>query len=290
MVTALTLQTLARISHLPSECDISQSSAAPRNDGAGVDFPGFGSLQGVDPASPPNLHETPTSTRPPFARDEFCEISGLAGVQSVDICDPEQVRLHMSGLLKSYPVKSIKTGMLGSGCIVKVVTEVISQFRHVPLVVDPVLRSTSGRSLLDEDGIRELKKELLPRCDLVTPNLTELAELTGRDGILSSSDESDAALKLLETGCGAVLAKGGHRKGDSVSDRLFSPDGVKEFPGERVDTPNTRGTGCSLASGIAAGLAAGSDLQTAIQRAKSMVQNSLEHHKDDVWPGSGPAL
>ncbi len=212
------------------------------------------------------------------------------GVQSIDTCDPEQVRLHLSGLLKSYPVKSIKTGMLGNGGMVKVVTEVISQFRQIPLVVDPVMRSTSGCSLLDEDGIRELKNELLPICDLVTPNLTELTELTGRDSILSGSDESDAARQLLETGCGAVLVKGGHRKGDSVSDMLYSRDGKQEFPGQRVDTPNTRGTGCSLASAIAAGLAGGRDLQTAIERAKSMVQNSLELHKDDLWPGSGPAL
>ena len=213
-----------------------------------------------------------------------------AGVQSLDVSHPELVLRHLIGLLKAYPVQAIKTGMLGSGGIVKALTETVSRYPEIPLVVDPALRSTSGRPLLDEDGIQELKNGLLPLCDLLTPNLTELAELTGRDGILSGPEERDAAQQLLETGCGAILVKGGHREGDSVRDMLYSRDGEQEFPGERVATPNTRGTGCSLASGIAAGWAAGRDLASAINLAKSMLQNSLELHKDVVWPGSGPAM
>lgn len=213
-----------------------------------------------------------------------------AGVQSIDFSDPELVRRHLNGLLKAYPVQAIKTGMLGSGPIVKTLIETVSRYPEIPLVVDPVLRSTSGRPLLEEDGIQELKNGLLPKCDLVTPNLMELDELTGRDVVLSESEERAAARQLLETGCRAVLVKGGHRKGDSVSDTLYSKNGIHEFPGQRVDTPNTRGTGCSLASGIAAGLAAGRDLASAICQAKSMVQNNLKLHEEDVWPGHGPAV
>ena len=213
-----------------------------------------------------------------------------AGVQSIDFSDPDLVYRHLTGLLKAYPVQAIKTGMLGSGPIVKTLIETVSRYPEIPLVVDPVLRSTSGRPLLDEDGIQELKNGLLPKCDLLTPNLMELAELTGRDGILSGSEERAAARQLLETGCRAVLVKGGHREGDSVSDKLYSRDGEREFPGQRVDTPNTRGTGCSLASGIAAGLAAGRDLASAIYQAKSMVQNNLKLHKKVFWPGHGPAV
>ena len=213
-----------------------------------------------------------------------------AGVQSIDFSDPELVRRHLNGLLKAYPVQAIKTGMLGSGPIVKTLIETVCRYPEIPLVVDPVLRSTSGRPLLEEDGIQELKNGLLPNCDLVTPNLMELVELTGRDVVLSESEERAAARQLLETGCRAVLVKGGHRKGDSVSDTLYSKNGIHEFPGQRVDTPNTRGTGCSLASGIAAGLAAGRDLASAICQAKSMVQNNLKLHEEDVWPGHGPAV
>ncbi len=213
-----------------------------------------------------------------------------AGVQSIDVSDPDLVRRHLIGLFNAYPVQAIKTGMLGNGGIVKTLTETVSRYPGILLVVDPVLQSTSGRLLLDEEGIRELKNGLLPQCDLVTPNLMELAQLTGRDGVLSGSEDRDAALQLLETGCEAILVKGGHREGDSVSDTLYSSDGTLEFPGQRISTRNARGTGCSLASGIAAGLAAGRDLKTAIERAKSMVQNSLKLHKDDVWPGSGPAV
>lgn len=213
-----------------------------------------------------------------------------AGVQSIGLSDPDLVRRHMNGLLKAYPVKAIKTGMLGSGPIVKTLIETVSRYPEIPLVVDPVLRSTSGRPLLDDDGIQELKNGLLPKCDLLTPNLTELAELTDRDVVFSGSEERNAAQQLLETGCRAVLVKGGHRKEDSVSDTLYLRDEEQEFPGQRVDTLNTRGTGCSLASGIAAGLAAGRDLASAIYQAKSMVQNNLKLHKEDVWPGNGPAV
>ncbi len=213
-----------------------------------------------------------------------------AGVQSIDFSQPDLVRKHLNGLLKAYPVQAIKTGMLGSGPIVKTLIEIVSRYPEIPLVVDPVLRSTSGRPLLDEAGIQELKNGLLPKCDLLTPNLTELAELTGRDVVLSGSEERSAAQELLETGCRAVLVKGGHREGDSVSDTLYSRDGEREFPGQRVATPNTRGTGCSLASGIAAGLAFGRDLASAIFQAKSMVQNNLQLHQEDVWPGHGPAV
>lgn len=213
-----------------------------------------------------------------------------AGVQSIDFSDPDLVFRHLNGLLKAYPVQAIKTGMLGSGPIVKTLIEMVSRYPEIPLVVDPVLRSTSGRPLLDEDGIHELKNGLLPKCDLLTPNLTELAELTDRDVVLSGSEERNAAQQLLETGCRAVLVKGGHREGDSVRDTLYSRDGEQEFPGRRIFTCNTRGTGCSLASGIAAGLAGGRDLASAIFQAKSMVQNNLQLHEEDVWPGNGPAV
>lgn len=213
-----------------------------------------------------------------------------AGVQSIDLSDPDLVRRHMNGLLKAYPVQAIKTGMLGSGPIVKMLIKTVSRYTEIPLVVDPVMRSTSGRPLLDKDGIQELKNGLLPKCDLLTPNLTELAELTGRDVVFSGFEERNAAQQLLETGCRAVLVKGGHREGDSVSDTLYSRDGEQEFPGQRIFTCNTRGTGCSLASGIAAGLAFGRDLASAICQAKSMVQNNLQLHKEDVWPGNGPAV
>ena len=212
------------------------------------------------------------------------------GVQSIDISHPDLVRKHVTELLNAYPVKAIKTGMLGSGSIVRTLKKVLSRYTEIPLVVDPVLRSTSGRPLLDEDGIQELKSSLLPLCDLVTPNLTELAELTGRDVVLSGSKEREAAQQLLQTGCKAVLVKGGHRQGDRATDCLYNGEGEMDFPGQRIATPNTRGTGCSLASAIAAGLAAGRDLASAIDRAKSLLQSNLKLHKDVVWPGSGPAV
>ena len=213
-----------------------------------------------------------------------------SGALTLDVCQPGMARRHLNALLQAYPVRAIKTGMLGSGSIVRTLAEALSPYREIPLVVDPVLRSSSGHPLLDEDGIRELKSTLIPITDLLTPNLPELAQLSGRDPVLSGTEERAAAQQLLQTGCAAVLVKGGHRPGNGATDRLYTNDGELEFPGPRVHSPNTRGTGCSLASAIAARVAIGDDFSAAIRRAKSMIQNSLERRQNLLWSGPGPAF
>jgi len=212
------------------------------------------------------------------------------GVQSVDLTSAELVRMHLLGLLNDYPVTVIKAGMLGNAAIVRVVAETIKQYPGVRLVLDPILNASSGRPLLDMDGMKVLLKELLPQTYLLTPNIPELACLVGEEKVESVEAEALACGTLLAQGCSAVLVKGGHRPGISAMDRLYSADGPREFVSKRVETANTRGSGCSLASLIAAGLALGLDLEESIQSSKEKLGQSLAANSTKTWPGNGPAL
>ena len=212
------------------------------------------------------------------------------GVQSIDLMAPELIRMHLVGLLNSYPVKVIKAGMLGSGEIVQVLVDVLVQYPDVSLVLDPVLKASSGRPLLDRGGIELLRKELLLRTLLITPNLPELAELAGLGEMNSSEQEGEAAQILLKLGCQAVLVKGGHRSGEAAIDRLFNHAGFVEFTSKKIVTQNTRGTGCALASLIAGGLANGLEMTVAVDLSKKKLSASLDSQVDEIWPGRGPGF
>ncbi|SHF41452.1 hydroxymethylpyrimidine/phosphomethylpyrimidine kinase [Ruegeria intermedia] len=167
-------------------------------------------------------------------------------------------------------VGAVKTGMLVDAATVCKVAEALPD---VPLVVDPVLASSSGHALLDNEGIGALLARLLPRATLVTPNLPELALLCQTLGLGQDVPLADRAQALLALGCGAVLVKGGHAKNGRIcEDRLYTGPGTppRRFRGPRF--PGTmRGTGCRLASGIAASLAQGFDLPAAVVRSRALL-------------------
>lgn len=212
------------------------------------------------------------------------------GVQSVEPTPPELVRMHLLGLLNNFSVDVIKAGMLGSASTVEVLDEILGQYPTIRLVLDPVVKSTGGRPLLDKRGVGLLFETVLPKTFLITPNLPELAQLTGRKSVDSDHDEADAVRQLLQTGCSAALVKGGHRSGDRVEDRLYVADQVTSFSAQRIITPNTRGTGCGLASLIAAGLAQKLGLEESINQAKIRLTESLDSHADEKWPDAGPSF
>jgi len=212
------------------------------------------------------------------------------GVESIDLTPPELVRMHLIGLLNTYPVSVIKAGMLGCASIVNVLAEVLEQYPSVRLVLDPVLQATSGRPLLDGEGVAALLKNLIPRTFIISPNLSELDVLTGGTGISNDELEKTAASKLLEAGCLGVLVKGGHRPKGPCLDRLYVPDAVIEFSSDRISTVNTRGTGCALASLIAGGLANGLSLEDSITAGKNLLTSALKEQSESKWPGSGPAF
>jgi hydroxymethylpyrimidine/phosphomethylpyrimidine kinase len=196
------------------------------------------------------------------------------GVTDVKPMPASLVGAQMDAALDDAPVDAVKTGMLAN---VDIVAQVIGRVRALGtsarLIVDPVLVSSTGRRLLDDDGLELLIKELLPLSALVVPNLPEAERLTGVT-IANLDDMSIAVDHLLARGASAVLIKGGHLLGlepelTEVTDILRTADGEEfRFVRPRIVGPELRGTGCTLASAVAAGIAEGLTLHSAVERAR----------------------
>ena len=195
-----------------------------------------------------------------------------AGVQGVWELPPAAVGAQLESVLSDIPVQAVKTGMLASAAIVAVAAEALAAVR-VPLVVDPVAVSKHGHSLLRPGAAGALRKLLLPLATVVTPNLDEAEQLTG---IKVADEESMLAAARVIAGLGPrwVLIKGGHLAGDPV-DLLFDGSRAWWFGGERIATPHTHGTGCTLASAIASWLALGADVPDAVTRAREYVTGAI---------------
>ena len=150
----------------------------------------------------------------------------------------------------------------------------MSQSSGVPWVIDPVMVSSAGDRLLDEDAVEALKQRLISKAALVTPNMAEAGVLTGISVTGADAMES-AGRVILETGAAAVLVTGGDMDGDTVTDVLVTRDGGERFESPRIDTPHSHGTGCTLASAIATGLAQGLGLGESIIRARGYVREAI---------------
>jgi hydroxymethylpyrimidine/phosphomethylpyrimidine kinase len=167
----------------------------------------------------------------------------------------------------------IKTGMLGDAEVVDLVARLLDA-AAVPAVIDPVMVAKGGALLLADDAIGPVRTLLLPRAALLTPNAPEAEALTGLP-VETTDDLRRAGEALLALGAGAVLMKGGHVPGARVVDLLITPYGETIFEGERLETRNTHGTGCTLASACATGLAQGLSLETATARAWDYVHQAM---------------
>lgn len=193
-----------------------------------------------------------------------------SAVLRADICAAELVQAQIRAAFQQGAVTAVKIGMLGNAAVVRGVAEALRVDLPVgvPVVLDPVIASSSGKALLDAAGLAALT-DLLPQVDLVTPNLPELTRLG--EGL--GADDPVAA--LLQTGAGAVLVKGGHDIGAEAVDRLVTADQITTFTAPRL--PGTRrGTGCTLAAAIACGLAVGQPLPEAVKQAKAHVTAYLQ--------------
>lgn len=211
------------------------------------------------------------------------------GVQDLHPVPPAFVEAQMRSVLSDMPVAVIKTGMLANSQIIRALAATYDCCYPVPLVVDPVMVATSGDSLLANDAVRALVEELLPRATLITPNLHEAAALLGAQPAQNHSEMHSQAERLLALGAQAVLIKGGHADGDQITDLLLSAAGVQTFAKRRIDTRNTHGTGCTLASAIAAGLAQGLALPLAVSQARDYLQGALVAAvPQSLGAGSGP--
>lgn len=187
----------------------------------------------------------------------------------------EQIRLSLA----AFPVAAVKTGMLYSTDIVAAVCDLLEE-TTVPLVVDPVMVATSGASLLRPEAIELYRTRLFPRAAIVTPNMDEVAVLTGNP-VRTLDDMREAGAGLVSRYGTAWLLKGGHLAGDESIDLLFHRDGtVSELRSQRVANVATHGTGCTASAAIAAGLANGLNLADAVAQAKRFVTAAIrEHHR-----------
>jgi hydroxymethylpyrimidine/phosphomethylpyrimidine kinase len=198
------------------------------------------------------------------------------GVHAVELMPPALVAAQIRACLEDIGADAIKVGMLGSGEIAGAVAEALDRYAaNIPIVLDPILGSTSGTSFLDETGIQILREQLIPLATLVTPNLPEWGRLvastrSGKETFATNADWLDAL------GAKALLIKGGHEEGDEVLDMLVTPDTMQILTMPRLDTPHTHGTGCTLSTAIAFWLACGLPLPAAVSHAREFVQSAIE--------------
>ena len=211
------------------------------------------------------------------------------GVQALLPTPPAFVQAQIQSVLSDIQVGAIKTGMLATADIINAVADSLKSFAQIPLVLDPVMVATSGDRLLAEDAINTLIENLIPRATILTPNLLEAAALLNTPVAQNIADIQQQAELLLALGAQAVLIKGGHGHGDEATDVLLSEDGFEFFSAVRIATKNTPGTGCTLASAIAAGLAKKLLLRDAVAQAKNYLHNALVHSNElKVGQGHGP--
>jgi hydroxymethylpyrimidine/phosphomethylpyrimidine kinase len=217
-------------------------------------------------------------------------VQNTIGVSDVRILEPAFVSSQLTAVLGDLPVQAAKTGALGSRAIVESLAHAARNFAF-PLVVDPVMISKHGASLMDSEARSALVRELLPVCTLITPNLHEAAAIIG---ISPMSRESlrDVVRAILDLGAPAVLLKGGHR--DEIAgedtlalDVLATQDDCWEFPALRVRTRHTHGTGCSYSAAITAQLAKGLSLFEAVARSKKWIHEAIRTNPG-LGAGQGP--
>jgi hydroxymethylpyrimidine/phosphomethylpyrimidine kinase len=197
---------------------------------------------------------------------------GVHGVLPIPV---DFIRQQIEVVLRDIGADALKTGMLHDVSTIDAVCDaLVAEAPGVPLVADPVMIAKGGHPLLRADAVETLKRRLLPLAAIITPNLPEAEVLLGRP-IPDAAAMPDAARALLALGVRAVLLKGGHLEGDRLVDILATPEGLTRFEDVRIETRHTHGTGCTLASAIAAGLAQGMVLRDAVARARAYVRAAI---------------
>jgi hydroxymethylpyrimidine/phosphomethylpyrimidine kinase len=196
-------------------------------------------------------------------------IQNTTGVSAVHPVDPDLVAAQLEAVFQDIRVDAVKVGMLATEAIVRAVAAKLRRHPVPHLVLDPVLAASDGTPLLSDAGMEVMKQELFPLATLVTPNLAEASRLTG--GVVGTLEDMEAAARLLQPmGPGQVLIKGGHLPGDPI-DLFFDGKNSYQLPGVRLLQPHTHGTGCALASALAALLAQGRAVPEALTQARELV-------------------
>lgn len=208
------------------------------------------------------------------------------GVKSVWPVLPEQLQTQIR-CARSFSPAAIKIGMLGNAALVNVVAAALDEYPTIPLILDTVIRSSSGAALLDVEGVSALKERLLPHATLITPNRQEARTLFG------SEDEKTLQHWVRDTGV-AILLTGGDSELTTAGEPRFCTDifiqkeQIEHLTLPRIETRNNHGTGCTLTAAIASFIAHGFPLPEAIQLARRFVQQALIGAQHQPWPGHGP--
>jgi hydroxymethylpyrimidine/phosphomethylpyrimidine kinase len=219
-------------------------------------------------------------------------VQNTLGVSAVRTLDADLVEAQARAVLDDIGADAIKIGMLGDTAIVEAVAGVLEGAPDVPAVVDPVMVAKGGAALLTSHASAAVRDRLIQLAALLTPNAPEAAALTGL-AIHTTDDLRRAGEALLALGAAAVLMKGGHIPGPTVTDVLMTPAGETTFEGPRIDTRHTHGTGCTLSSACAAGLAQGLTLERAVARAWAYTSEAIRRAPgfgaghgplDHAWP------
>ncbi|MEV4562155.1 bifunctional hydroxymethylpyrimidine kinase/phosphomethylpyrimidine kinase [Nonomuraea sp. NPDC049419] len=212
--------------------------------------------------------------------------TGVTGIHEVPAAFVAQ---QLDTLLTDVPADAVKIGMLGDADLIKAVAAALDTYRPPYVVLDPVMVAKSGDRLLPADAVSELRRTLLPRADLITPNLPEAADLLGEPQASGLPEMHAQAARLRALGARQVLLKGGHLDGDTCVDVLATPEGTIELAAPRVPTHNTHGTGCTLSSAIAALRPRHDNWPGAVRAAKDYLTQALRAADSlGVGHGHGP--
>lgn len=214
-------------------------------------------------------------------------VQNTLGVTGIHPVPASYVKAQIEAVMTDIKPSAVKIGMINDVEIVKAIAESIKEYRPKFVVFDPVMVSTSGCKLIEDKAIEAIKKELIPLSTIITPNLSEAMVLTG-DSIGDVASMTAAGNKIMESGCGAVLIKGGHLEGNDMCDVLCikGENTPYIYTASKISSKNTHGTGCTLSSSIATYLALGETLREAVRKAKDYVHKGILNGKD-VCIGSG---
>lgn len=212
-------------------------------------------------------------------------VQNTTSVRRVEVMDATLVAEQVEAVLSDVPPHAIKTGALGSRAVIEAVASLAEGIR-APLVVDPVMISKHGASLIAPEAAGALRDGLLPHAALVTPNAPEASWMCGFE-VHDVASAADAARAIAQTGVGAVLVKGGHLSGGESIDVLYSGGDVHELSAPRIDSPHTHGTGCTYSAAITARLALGESLLDAVGNAKGWLTEAIRT-PPGIGRGIGP--
>lgn len=224
-------------------------------------------------------------------------VYGLSAITTVTVQDtrkvydiqevsPNIVYDQIRCLFEDFSIDVVKVGMVAGTRLIEAVADALGKVDLPPVVLDPVMVSKSGYPLLSADAQRALVGLLFPKTDILTPNIEEAEVLTGKK-IASLEEMTSAAKDIISQGVKNVVIKGGHMKNDPVTDVASNGLSTRIFKGEKIETPNTHGTGCTFSSAMAANIALGKTFFDAVALSKDYITGAIRHSLA-IGHGHGP--